>query len=145
MAEGFPDKKFSAAILSNPQEGPLLIRKWRGGVGTAIFLALCRTGNLRPITTIHDRMRHVAALRRSAAKHGQSRRSTATRVFSDPTNETVAMGSGNIKETFDVCFVFPAQAARGHGFESSNEIAVVSNKRLTLDFRVRNRPRKSSQ
>jgi hypothetical protein len=38
MAEHLRDKSLSVAILSNPQEGPLLIRKWRGGFGTSIFL-----------------------------------------------------------------------------------------------------------
>jgi hypothetical protein len=38
MAEHLRDRSLSVAILSNPQEGPLLIRKWRRVFGTSIFL-----------------------------------------------------------------------------------------------------------
>jgi hypothetical protein len=63
MAEHLRDKSLSVAILSNPQEGPLLIRKWRGGFGTSIFLPYAEELVLRPITALCDRMRQVATLR----------------------------------------------------------------------------------
>jgi hypothetical protein len=43
MAEHLRDKSLSVAILSNPQEGPLLIRKWRRVFGTSIFLPVPRS------------------------------------------------------------------------------------------------------
>ena len=51
-------------------------------------------GPAQPITTFCDSMRPAATSRRFAVKHDQSRRSTTTQVHADPTNETVAMGSG---------------------------------------------------
>jgi hypothetical protein len=43
MAEHLRDRSLSVAILSNPQEGPLLIRKWRRVFGTSIFLPVPRS------------------------------------------------------------------------------------------------------
>jgi hypothetical protein len=63
MAEHLPDKSLSVTILSNPQEGPLLIRKWRGGFGTFIFLPCAEELVLRPITALCDRMRQLATMR----------------------------------------------------------------------------------
>ena len=80
MAEHLRDKSLLVAILSSPQEGPLLIRKWRGRLRDGYFLTLSRgtslaslhasdhgalrqnatscndaiiCGKTRPITTIH--------------------------------------------------------------------------------------------
>jgi hypothetical protein len=98
MAEHLRDKKVSVAILSNLQEDPS--NKYGNGDGLRdgkkqLFFSLVLTSPAgRPITTICDRMRQLATLRRFATKHGQSRRSTATGALLDPTNETVPMGNG---------------------------------------------------
>ena len=74
MAEHLRDKSLSVAILSNPQEGPLLIRKWRGGFGTSIFCTLCRGASL---AADHGALRQNATSCDNAMICGKTRPITA--------------------------------------------------------------------
>ena len=98
MAEHLRDKSLSVAILSNPQEGPLLIRKWQGGFGTAIFIPSAEErspcGRSRRFATECDKLRQCDDLRQNTANHGVLRQPIGPRLLADPTNETVRMGSG---------------------------------------------------
>jgi hypothetical protein len=121
MAEHLRDKSLSVAILSNPQEGPLLIWKWRGGFGTVYFLTLCRqasfaadhVGSRRRFATECDKLRQCDDLRQNTANHGVPRQRDCSRDLADPTNETVPMGSGTSRKrvTSDLFFRRKRRAA----------------------------------
>ena len=64
-------------ILSNPLKGPLQIRKWRGGCGTAIFLALCRRAVQANFAADHGALRQNATSCDNAMICGKTRPITA--------------------------------------------------------------------
>ncbi len=73
MAEHLREKVFRARSSRNPQEGPLMIRKWRGGFGTSIFL-LCRGASL---AADHGALRQNATSCDNATICGKTRPITA--------------------------------------------------------------------